>query len=82
MATYEITAELVLKPVIAEAREVAQALNEFADTLERIDTKYSGEPERVDCETAKCENCVNHGYCDSEWDRTKEKFFKEMRGEE
>lgn len=81
MATYEITTELVLKPVIAEAREVAQALNEFADTLERIDTKYSGEPERVDCKTTKCENCVNHGYCDSEWNRAKEKFFKEMGGE-
>lgn len=42
MATYEITTELVLKPVISEVREVAQALNEFADALERIDTKYSG----------------------------------------
>lgn len=48
MATYEITAELVLKPVIAEAREVAQALNEFADTLERIDAKYSSEAESED----------------------------------
>lgn len=69
MAAYEITAELVLKPVIAEAREVAQALNEFADALERIDTKYSSEPERVDCETTKCENCINHRYCDYEHER-------------
>lgn len=42
MATYKITTELVLKPVISEAREVAQALNEFADALERINAKYSG----------------------------------------
>ena len=48
MAAYEITAELVLKPIIAEAREVAQALNEFADTLERIDAKYSGKVESED----------------------------------
>ena len=50
MATYEITTELVLKPVIAEAREVAQALNEFADALERIDAKYSDKAnDSVDC---------------------------------
>ena len=41
MATYEITAEMNLKKVIAESREVAQALNEFADNLERIEKKYS-----------------------------------------
>ena len=41
MATYEITAELNLKKIIAESREVAQALNEFADTLERIEKKYA-----------------------------------------
>ena len=29
MATYKITAEMDLKNVIAESREVAQALNEF-----------------------------------------------------
>ena len=41
MATYEITAELNLKKIIAESREVAQALNEFADNLERIEKKYA-----------------------------------------
>lgn len=41
MATYEITAELNLKNIIAESREVAQALNEFADDLERIEKKYA-----------------------------------------
>ena len=41
MATYEITAELNLKKIIAESKEVAQALNEFADNLERIEKKYA-----------------------------------------
>ena len=41
MATYEITAELNLKNIIVESREVAQALNEFADDLERIEKKYA-----------------------------------------
>ena len=41
MATYEITAEMNLKKIIAESKEVAQALNEFADNLERIEKKYA-----------------------------------------
>ena len=41
---YEISAELNLKRLIAESREVAQALNEFADNLEQIEKKYA-EPE-------------------------------------
>jgi hypothetical protein len=41
MAKYEITAEMHLKNIIAESREVAQALNEFADNLERIEKKYA-----------------------------------------
>ena len=41
MATYEVTAELNLKNIIAESRDVAQALNEFADNLERIEKKYT-----------------------------------------
>lgn len=41
MAVYEITAELDLKKIIAESREVAQALNEFADNLEQIEKKYA-----------------------------------------
>lgn len=41
MATYEIAAEMNLKKIIAESREVAQALNEFADNLERIEKKYA-----------------------------------------
>jgi hypothetical protein len=41
MATYEIAAEMNLKKVIDESREVAQALNEFADNLERIEKKYA-----------------------------------------
>lgn len=39
--TYEITAEMNLKNIIAESREVAQTLNEFADDLERIERKYA-----------------------------------------
>lgn len=41
MATYEIMAELNLEKIIAESREVAQALNEFADNLEQIEKKYA-----------------------------------------
>jgi len=47
MATYEITAELNLKKIIAESREVAQALNEFADNIEQIEKKYA-EPQESD----------------------------------
>ena len=46
MATYEITAEMNLKKIIAESREVAQALNEFADDLEQIEKKYAEPQER------------------------------------
>ena len=41
MVAYEITTEMDLKKIIAESREVAQALNEFADNIERIDKKYA-----------------------------------------
>ena len=50
MATYEITAEMNLKKIIAESREVAQALNDFADNLERIEKKYSEPQESEDKE--------------------------------
>ena len=50
MATYEITAELDLKKIIAVSREVAQALNEFADNLERIEKKYA-EPQESEEQT-------------------------------
>ena len=39
--TIEITAEMNLKPIIAEVKEVAQALSEFACDLERIEAKYA-----------------------------------------
>lgn len=45
MAKYEISAELNLKTIIAESREVAQVLNEFANNLERIERKYTEPPE-------------------------------------
>lgn len=43
MAKYEITAELNLKNLILELREVSQALNEFADKLVMIEIKYNKE---------------------------------------
>ena len=39
--TYKITAELDLKKIIAESREVTQAFSELADNLERIEKKYA-----------------------------------------
>lgn len=48
MATYEITPEMSLKKIIAESREVAQAFNEFADNLERIEKKYTKSQESED----------------------------------
>ena len=50
METYEITAEMNLKKIIDESREVAQALNEFADNLERIEKKYAEPQEGSDKE--------------------------------
>jgi hypothetical protein len=65
---YEIITEMNLKKIIAESREVAQALNEFADNLERIEKKYAEPQEikKINCKTTKCENCINHNYCDYE----------------
>ena len=67
--TYEITAELNLKKIIAESREVAQALNEFADNLERIEKKYADkESEQMNNCTYRetgcgsCENQINCPY--------------------
>ena len=45
MTPYKITAEINLKKIIAESREVAQALNEFADNLEKIEKKYADSQE-------------------------------------
>ena len=49
--TYKITTEMHLKKFIDETREVAQALNEFVDNLERIEKKYE-EPQ--ESEAKKC----------------------------
>lgn len=48
MEPCKIEMELNLEKIIAESREVAQALNEFADTLERIEKKYADPQERSD----------------------------------
>ena len=50
MKAYKITVEMNLKKIIAEAREVEQALNEFADDLERIEKKYAEPQESKDQE--------------------------------
>lgn len=67
MKTPVIIPELNLKNIIAESREVAQALNEFADDLERIEKKYA-EPEEVEKRSCSysdsCEHCkYNDGDC-------------------
>ena len=73
--TYEITAEMHLKKIIDETREVAQALNEFVDNLERIEKKYAEpqESEKINCKTTKCKNCKNHNYCDYEPQESEDK---------
>lgn len=38
---YEVTAQMNLKNIIAETREVSRALYEFADKLEQIEKKYA-----------------------------------------
>ncbi len=57
--TYEVNAELHLRPFISEMREVAKTLTNFVNELEKIERKYHT------CSHG-CENCVNHGYCDYE----------------
>lgn len=49
MATYEIMVEMNLKKIIAESREAAQALNDLANNLERIEKKYT-EPQESEGE--------------------------------
>lgn len=44
MEPYKITAELNLKKIIAELKEVTQALNEFTDKLEQIEKEH-GDPQ-------------------------------------
>lgn len=52
MTTFEI--ELNMEKIIAESREVAQAFNEFADDMERIEKKYA---ESQEIEEKSCSNC-------------------------
>ena len=42
---YEMNVKLNLKNIIAESREVAQVLNEFAENLEHIEKKYTEQQE-------------------------------------
>ncbi len=57
MEATKIILEMNLKKIAAEAREVAQAMNEFADSLEQIENKYAEPLERDD----KCNTCCNSG---------------------
>ena len=50
MEPYKIKVELNLEKIIAESREVAQAFNELADDLERIEKKYADPQESEDKE--------------------------------
>lgn len=43
---YEITAELNLQTLAAEARETAEAFIELAESLERIEAKYNKKPQK------------------------------------
>lgn len=73
MALYEIMAEMNLKKIIAETREVAQALNEFADNLERIEKKYAEPQEKDNCNN--CNTCKHfrsdNPYCECCFDLDK-----------
>ena len=61
MAIHEVMVELNLKKIIAESREAAQALNEFADKLERIEKKYA-EPQESEDKCKSCEYYRNPDY--------------------
>lgn len=64
MVSYEITAEMNLEKIIAESREVAQALNEFADNLEQIKEKYAEPQKSGNKQTEKsCNNCAMEYKC-------------------
>lgn len=45
MEGYTITATMDLKNFISEAKEVARAINEFIDELERIESRYETKTE-------------------------------------
>ena len=51
MTAYETTVEMNLKTFIAETKEVAQALNELVENLERIEKKYA-KPQESEVENA------------------------------
>lgn len=61
MAERVIIPEMDLSGIIAKSRDVAQALNEFADDLERIDKKYAKWQLREN-EESLCDSC-EYGDC-------------------
>lgn len=56
-----IVPEMDLTGIIAESRDVAKALNEFADDLERIDKKYA--KLRGESEGSLCDSCTDKEDC-------------------
>lgn len=61
MAAYEITAEINLKNIISESKEVAQALSDFADKLEKIQNKYTNNDEISYTPEEVCEMLITEG---------------------
>lgn len=60
MAERVIVPEMDLTGIIAESRDVAKALNEFADDFERIDKKYAN-VRLQENEGSLCDSCANKG---------------------
>lgn len=77
MEAYEITAKMNLKNTIAETKEFAKAMTEFADALEKIEKKYA---EDISHETVtefadRCKECgARYGrlFKKSEWEHDHE----------
>ena len=66
MAEKVIVPEMDLSGIISESRDVAQALNSFADELEKIEKKYAKvfRDKRFENEAEEeglCYSCVNKG---------------------
>jgi len=60
MAERVLVPEMDLSGIISESRDVAQALNNFADDLEKIEKKYTKMYPKQ--ETSLCDSC-KYGDC-------------------
>ena len=79
MAERVLVPEMDLSGIISESRDVAQALNSFADELEKIEKKYTKMYPKQ--ETSLCDSC-EYGDC---WLRQQygeaRKYCKHYKGE-